>query len=95
VKGNETLAVLPVTKHLKGLKKTLKEFDTVVLMKVGSKLDRVICLLKEMKLIKKSILVSHAGQADERIISDLSSLKDKRAGYLSVIIVKRRMGNKI
>ena len=95
VKGNEKLAVLPVTKNLKGLRKTLREFDTVVLMKVGSKLDSVICLLKEMKLIKSSVLVSHAGQAGEKIINDLSSLKDKRSGYLSVIIVKRKMDNKI
>ncbi|MDP3791974.1 MAG: precorrin-2 C(20)-methyltransferase [Candidatus Omnitrophota bacterium] len=93
VKGNERLAILPVTKNLAGLKKTLKEFDTVVLMKVGSKLDRVICLLKEMKLIKNSVLVSHAGQAGERIVCDLSSLKDKKAGYLSVIIVKRNVDN--
>lgn len=95
VKGDEKLAILPVTKDLKGLKKALKEFDTVALMKVGSKLDRVICLLKEMKLIKKSILVSHVGQAGEKIIGDLSSLEDKRLGYLSVIIVKRKMDNKI
>ena len=95
VKGDEKLAILPVTKNLKGLKKTLKEFDTVVLMKIGSKLDRVICLLKEMKLMKNSVLVSHAGQAGEKIISDLSSLKDKKLGYLSIIIVKRKMDNKI
>ena len=95
VKGDEKLAILPVTKNLKGLKKTLKEFDTVVLMKVGSKLDRVICILKEMKLMKNSVLVSHAGQAGEKIISNLSFLKDKKLGYLSVIIVKRKMDNKI
>ena len=84
-----------MTKNLKGLRKGLKEFDTVVLMKVGSKLDRVICLLKEMKLMKNSVLVSHAGQAGEKIISNLSSLEDKKLGYLSVIIVKRKMDNKI
>lgn len=95
VKGDERLAILPVTKNIGGLKKTLKEFDTVVLMKVGSRLERVISLLKEMRLIKSSVLVSHAGQAGEKIIRDLSSLQDKKLGYLSVIIVKRKPGNKI
>ncbi|MDP3732129.1 MAG: precorrin-2 C(20)-methyltransferase [Candidatus Omnitrophota bacterium] len=91
LKGDEKLAILPVTNNLKGLKKTLKEFDTVVLMKVGSKLYRVISLLKEMGLIKNSVLISHAGQVSEKIINDLSSLKDKKIGYLSVIIIKRKM----
>ncbi|MDP2912955.1 MAG: precorrin-2 C(20)-methyltransferase [Candidatus Omnitrophota bacterium] len=95
VKGDERMAILPVTKDLKGLRKALKEFDTVVLMKVGSKLGIIIRLLKEMKLIKNSVLVSHAGQAGEKIIRDISSLKDKKSGYLSVIIVKRKMDNKI
>lgn len=95
VKGNERLAVLPVTKDLKGLKEALKKFDTVVLMKVSSKLESIICLLKEIELIKNSVLISHAGQANEKIITDLSSLKDKKLGYLSVIIVKRKMENKI
>lgn len=94
VKGDEKLAILPVTKDLKGLRETLEKFDTVVLMKVGSKLNRVICLLKEMRLIKDSVLVSHTGQASEKIISDLSSLKDGKSGYLSVIIVKRNMGKR-
>ncbi|MBI5124333.1 MAG: precorrin-2 C(20)-methyltransferase [Candidatus Omnitrophica bacterium] len=95
LKGDEKLAILPVTRTLAGLKDALKEFDTVVLMKVGSKINSVIRLLKEMKLVKNAILVSHAGRSDERIIRDLASLKDKKLGYLSVIIVRRRMGNNI
>lgn len=92
VEGNEKLAILPVTKNLKGLRETLKRFDTVVLMKVASKLDKVIHLLKEVKLIKNSVLISHIGHSNEVIIRDLSSIKDKKLGYLSVIIVKRKIG---
>ncbi len=95
LKGNEKLAILPVTNGLKDLRSTLKIFDTVILMKIGSKLDKVILLLKKTGLIKNSILVSHAGQANEIVVRDLSSLKDKKLGYLSVIIVKRKMDNKI
>ncbi len=95
VKGDEKLAILPVTNNLNKLRKTLREFDTVVLMKIGLKLDRVICLLREMKLTKSAILVSHAGRANEKIIRDLSSLQDKKLGYLSVIIVKKKMDYKI
>lgn len=90
VSGNERMAILPVRKDLKGIKEALEQFDTVVLMKVGAKLDKVIHLLKEVKLIRNAVLISRAGQPNERIVKGLSSLKDKESGYLSVIIVKRR-----
>lgn len=92
VKGNERMAVVPVTRDLRPLRKALKEFDTVVLMKIGSKLNAVIRLLKETGLIKNSVLISRAGQAGEKIIknSELLALGSKpKLGYLSVIIVRR------
>ena len=89
VEADETMAILPVRKDLKGLREALKAFDTVVLMKVGSKLDKVMTLLRELDLLKHSVLVSRLGQPGEKMIHDLSSLdKVQREGYLSVIIVK-------
>lgn len=90
LKGYEKLAILPVTKNLKGLKEAFKEFDTVILMKIGEKLERVIRLLKRTNLIDSSVLISHAGQSNERIVRDLASVHNKGLGYLSVIIVKTR-----
>ena len=77
------------SKDLKGLKEALEDFDTVVLMKIGLKLDRVISLLKKLDLLKRAVLVSRVGHKDEKIIYDLTSLRDKKTGYLSVIIVKK------
>lgn len=89
VKGYERLAVVPVTRDLRKLKETLLEFDTIVLMKVGSKLDTIIPLLKELGLIKKAVLISRVGHKDEKIIYNLTKLRDKEVGYLSVILVKK------
>jgi hypothetical protein len=48
-----------------------------------------MALLKELDLLKSSVLVSRLGHPEEKIITDLASLEgDKRAGYLSVVIVK-------
>jgi len=89
VQADETMAILPVRKDLRGLREALEAFDTVVLMKVGSKLDKVMALLGKLDLLKHSVLVSHLGQPGEKMIHDLSSLnKVQREGYLSVIIVK-------
>lgn len=87
--GREKLAVIPVRRDLKGLKEALSDFDSVALMKVGSKLDKVLTLLKEMGLLRKAVLLSRLGHAGEKIIHDLTSVKDKKIGYLSVILVKK------
>lgn len=89
--GNEKLAIFPVSKSLKGLTEILKDFDTVILMKIGSKLESVLRFLKKKKLLELSVLVSHAGQPNEKIIRNLASLKDKKLGYLSVIIVRSKI----
>jgi len=89
VQGDERMAILPVRKDLRGLREALNIFETVILMKVGSKLDKVLALLSELDLLKHSVLVSRLGQSRERMIHNLSSLKKaEREGYLSVIIVK-------
>jgi precorrin-2/cobalt-factor-2 C20-methyltransferase len=92
--GDERLAILPVPRDLGGLREAFREFDTVVLMKVGSKLDEVVALLEELDLLESSVLVSRVGCPEEKIIRDFHSLrKDDRGGYLSVMIVKTRRGD--
>ena len=90
VEGNEQMAVVPVTKSLAGVREALQTFDTVVLMKVGSKLGQVTALLKELDLTQRAILISRVGHPDERIIRNLGALRDKKTGYLSVIMVKKK-----
>ncbi|MBI5416410.1 precorrin-2 C(20)-methyltransferase [Candidatus Poribacteria bacterium] len=89
VEGKERLTIIPVPKDVKKVKNSFENFDTIVLMKVGSKLDKVIKLLKEVNLLKNSVLISHVGHPNEKIIYDLSEIKDKKAGYLSIMIVKK------
>jgi precorrin-2/cobalt-factor-2 C20-methyltransferase len=97
VQGDERLAILPVRKDLRGLREAFKAFDTIILMKVGSKLGKVMALLTELDLLKHSVLVNRMGHPGEKIIYDLLSFKKiggkngkkiEKEGYLSVIIVK-------
>ena len=88
LEGKEKMAVLPVTETLDGIEEALKDFDTVVLMKVGAKLQKVIHLLKQKGLAKTAVLVSRAGHPNEKIIRNIASIKDKELGYLSVILVR-------
>lgn len=89
VEADEKLAVIPMAPDLENLRKIFQDFDTVVLMKVGSKLGQITALLKELGLLKQAVLVSRVGHPDEKIVKNLGSLRDKTCGYLSVIIVRK------
>ena len=89
LEGKEKMAVLPVTETLDGIEAALDTFDTVVLMKVGAKLQKVISLLKQKGLTQNAVLISRVGHPNEKIIRKIASIKDKELGYLSVILVKR------
>lgn len=88
LEGKEKMAVLPVTETLDGIEDALETFDTVALMKVGAKLQKVIRLLKQKGLTQNAVLISRVGHQNEKIIHNIASIKDKELGYLSVILVR-------
>lgn len=85
----DRIAILPATFEEEGLRRTLAEFDTVVLMKVSRVFDRVYALLAELGLEKKGAFVRRVGSAEEEVVFDLSSLLGKKLDYLSLLIVKK------
>lgn len=89
IESSMKLAVVPVSKDIEELRPILKSFDTVVLMKVAKKLDKVIELLEETGLINSSLFASYVGQENSFLTRDLLSLKGKDKGYMSVIIVQK------
>ncbi|NMC74834.1 MAG: precorrin-2 C(20)-methyltransferase, partial [Geobacteraceae bacterium] len=87
--ASERIAVLPATFEEEKLRRTLLDFDTVVLMKVNRVFDRVFALLKELGLEGKGVFVSRAGTREEKVVHDLASLVGKKLDYLSLLIVKK------
>lgn len=87
--AGERIAILPATYEDEELKKTLSEFDTIVLMKVSRVFERVYRLLVEMGLDKSSVFVRRVGSAQQEVIFDLSTLAGRELDYLSMLIVRR------
>jgi len=87
--ASERVAILPATFEEDNLRRTLLDFDTVVLMKVNRVFDRIFALLKELGLDRKGAFVTRAGTADETVTFDLASLVGKKLDYLSLLIVKK------
>ncbi|MFQ5963605.1 MAG: precorrin-2 C(20)-methyltransferase [Candidatus Scalinduaceae bacterium] len=88
IEQDEKLAVVPISKDVSELRPILNNFETIVLMKVAKKLNEIIELLEEMRLIDHSLFASYVGFKNEFITHDLNSLRKSGKGYLSVIIVK-------
>ncbi|MEE9487590.1 MAG: precorrin-2 C(20)-methyltransferase [Candidatus Brocadiales bacterium] len=86
---NERIAIIPVPDDVEGLRPTLEDFDTVVLMKVAKRLDKVVALLEEMGLAETSVFASHIGLENAYATSDITTLKGSGKGYMSIIIVKK------
>jgi precorrin-2/cobalt-factor-2 C20-methyltransferase len=88
--ANDRIAILPATYEDAELRKTLTEFDTVVLMKVSRVFDRVYGLLTELGLDKNGAFVRRVGSDREEVVFDLASLVGKELDYLSMLIVKKQ-----
>ncbi len=91
--GQERVAILPATYGVEDLRKVVREFDSVVLMKVSSQMERVIELLKEEDLIDKAVYVERASSEDERVIYDLESLTGEKCVYFSTVLICKKTRN--
>lgn len=87
--GAERIAILPATYEKDELKRTLEDFDTVVLMKVNRVFDAVYAALKELGREKSGVFVRRVGSEDEEVHHDLEALLGRKLDYLSMLIVRK------
>jgi len=87
--GGERIAILPATYENEELKRTLEDFDTVILMKVNRVFDRVYAVLKELGREKGGVFIRRVGSSEEEVHFDLEALVGKKLDYLSMLIVRK------
>lgn len=94
--GSHPVTIVPAADDLAAVRRALAAGGTVVLMKIGKRLPELLALLEGEELLGKSVFVSRATMADERIETDLRRLKAEaaEAGYLSIILVHAGEGPK-
>ena len=89
VNREERLAVLPATYEGEELRRTLQQFDAVILMKVNSVFDRVLDLLEELGLVEHTVYVRRGTSSEEEIVRDIRTLKGQKLDYMSLLVVHR------
>lgn len=71
------------------VKETLRNFDTVIFMKMNRVFDRLLGILEELDLVNRCVYVRKCSTQDEEIVTNIVSLKGKRLDYFSLLIVRR------
>jgi precorrin-2/cobalt-factor-2 C20-methyltransferase len=87
--GDEKIVIIPATYHLSEIRTVLEQYDTIVLMKVGSVFDHVFALLEELRLLDQALLFSRVGDRKGFVTRDLAAYQGKRLGYLTTLLVKK------
>jgi precorrin-2/cobalt-factor-2 C20-methyltransferase len=87
--GKQPVTIVPASDDMGQLARALDTGGTVVLMKVGRRLEKVLDELESRNLLDHAVFVSHAGMTNQRVETDLRRLRGlpDTAGYLSILII--------
>jgi len=86
----QLLTVVPASDDLGQLAAALDRGGTVVLMKIGHRLQAVLDLLGDRGLLAQAVFVAHAGMSNQLVETDPARLRGlpEQAGYLSLMIIQ-------
>jgi len=87
--GKEWVTIVPAVDDLEVVRDALSRGGTVILMKVGKRLPKVLDLLEAVDVIGDAVFVSRAGQEGQFTETNLGRLRQDKpeGGYLSVLLV--------
>jgi precorrin-2/cobalt-factor-2 C20-methyltransferase len=91
--GQERIAIVPGTYGLDDLPRLLEMFDTVVLMKIGPEMPRIIRALEAARLLDRAVYVSKATMKEQRIVRDLRAAPSERGDCFAMVVVSRKEHN--
>jgi precorrin-2/cobalt-factor-2 C20-methyltransferase len=88
--GKESVTIIPTADDLDAVRVALAAGGTLILMKIGKRLGRIIDILEAAGAVGRSVFISHAGMENERVVTDLGTMRGEAAetGYLSIILVR-------
>lgn len=87
---DDTVAIVPAAYGVSAVDGLLRDFDTLVLMKVKPLLDELIDWLERRDLLDGAHFIERVGAPDERRFSAgaILALRGTKVSYLSLLIVK-------
>lgn len=88
--GKQPITIVPGSDDFEDFRQALRRGGTVVLMKVGKRLQRVLDELDAQGLTGRAVFVARAGLSGQRVVTDVATLRGEHeeTGYLSIMIIQ-------
>jgi precorrin-2/cobalt-factor-2 C20-methyltransferase len=86
---DERVAVVPACYGVQQLPALLEQFTNVFLLKVHASVRELLAQLASFGGRVQAVYVEHVGTPEERVVTDLESLKDVDLPYLSLVMVRK------
>jgi len=87
--GDDRIAILPATFGADRIAAVLREFETVILMKVNRVIDEVLDTLEQLGLTDHATFVTKCGMPDQDVVYDVRTLRGQRSSYFSILLVTK------
>jgi precorrin-2/cobalt-factor-2 C20-methyltransferase len=91
--GQERIAIIPANYGVDFLPTILDQFDTTILMKIGSEMPNVVAAIKQAGLADKAIYVSRATMPDQRIVRNFTEDGAQSGDCFAMAIVAKKQRN--
>jgi precorrin-2/cobalt-factor-2 C20-methyltransferase len=88
--GQERIAIIPAAYGVDDLGRLLEQFDTLVLMKIGPEMPRVVEAIERAGLLDRAAYVSKATMPEQRVVRDVRAVRDERGDCFAMIVVSRK-----
>jgi precorrin-2/cobalt-factor-2 C20-methyltransferase len=88
--GCERIAIVPAAYGLDDVDDLLRKFDTVVFMKIGPLMGRVVEALERHGLLERAVYVAKATMRGERVVRDVREVSGERGDCFSMVVVAKR-----
>ncbi len=91
--GQERIAIIPANYGVDDLPAILEQFDTTILMKIGSEMPNVLAAIREAGLADRAVYVSRATMPDQRIVRDIGQSGEEYGDCFAMAIVAKKQRN--
>ena len=90
--GKERVVIIPASDDLDVIGEALTGAGTLILMKVGRRLDKVLDFIEQAGFLDRAVYVARAGLDGQQVEVDLRKLRQQKqeADYLSILLVHTR-----
>jgi precorrin-2/cobalt-factor-2 C20-methyltransferase len=88
---DEKVAVLPAVYGLERLPELVATFDTIFLVKVSSVVNQLLAALERLSAAIRAVYVEKVGTREERVVTDLRTLRGQELSYFSVVILRKEV----